>query len=61
MIDNTNKKNKRVKRTIILSIILILIILIFLFLAYGCYKDLAEVILNVSGKKESIYFRVKEF
>lgn len=61
MIDNTNKKNKRVKLTIILSIIFILIILIFLFLAYGCYKDLAEVILNVSGKKESIYFRVKEF
>lgn len=46
---------------LILSFLILILSISFLFVFTSCSSDIAEMILTLSGKKDSVYFRVKNF
>lgn len=54
-------KQKRILYYTLFLFILIILTFFLLFIFTGCSGKIAEFILDVSGKKDSVYFRVKDF
>ncbi|MCR4422294.1 MAG: hypothetical protein GYA61_00390 [Spirochaetales bacterium] len=55
-----NRKSK-ILSILIFTIIFVFIVLSFLVVFTSCSSDIAEVVLTISGKKDNIYIRVKNF